>query len=208
MILSIESKDRRAIKTRAAIRSHFLDLLLQKNFNQITVKDITAAANIGRGTFYLHYQDKYDLLDKVIEEGLTETLSNFQPVHYFSNGKIVPERIIRFARSIFDYFQKNERFFRAMMFNEGIPNFRNRMQQRFIKKFQAEVQGMILKNKETDQTTLEILPVFISSGMIGLIGWWFQHHMCISAEDMAGRIFMVMTRGPLQSMGFQIEHEQ
>ena len=46
--------DLRVTRTREAIRSRFLDLLLQKNFNDITVKDIAAAANIGRGTFYLH----------------------------------------------------------------------------------------------------------------------------------------------------------
>lgn len=204
-VLKKESMDLRAVKTRAAIRSHFLDLLLRKNFNEIAIKDIAEAANIGRGTFYLHYQDKFDLLDKVMDEGLSGTLDNFQPASYFEEGRIIPTRMTHFAQSLFDHFQKNERFFRAMLFNEGIPNFRRRMQQRFLGKFQSDLKQIILANKDVDPLTLEILPIFISSGMLGLIGWWFQNDMRISKEDMARKVFMVMTRGPMQSFGFTIE---
>ncbi|NGY75686.1 helix-turn-helix transcriptional regulator [Bacillus megaterium] len=34
----------------------------------MTIQDIADKANVNRGTIYLHYMDKYDLLDKMIEE--------------------------------------------------------------------------------------------------------------------------------------------
>lgn len=205
--MNTSSTDLRAVKTRAAIQSHFLDLLLEKNFNEITVKNIARAANIGRGTFYLHYEDKFDLLGKLMDEGLTATIDNFHPHEYFQNGRVIPDRIVHFALEIFDHFSNNERFFRAMLFNEGISSFRYRMQQRFLQKFRHEVQDLPAAGGVSDPITMEILPIFISSGMIGLVGWWFKNNMRISKEDMARKIFQVMTKGPLQTLGFVIDEE-
>ena len=56
--------DLRVKKTLLAIGSAFLDLLDEKPFEKIQINDIAERAMINRGTFYLHYRDKYDLLDK------------------------------------------------------------------------------------------------------------------------------------------------
>ncbi|EEL70861.1 hypothetical protein IGA_00005 [Bacillus cereus HuA3-9] len=55
--------DLRVARTKEAIRDALTELINEKGFDSITVKDITARANINRGTFYLHYRDKYDLFD-------------------------------------------------------------------------------------------------------------------------------------------------
>ncbi|WP_212981769.1 TetR/AcrR family transcriptional regulator, partial [Bacillus paramobilis] len=60
----MEKIDRRIIKSQNAIQSAFIEMLITDGFDKITVKNITEKANIGRKTFYLHYLDKYNLLDK------------------------------------------------------------------------------------------------------------------------------------------------
>ncbi|SFG89883.1 TetR/AcrR family transcriptional regulator [Sporolactobacillus nakayamae] len=200
-----ESTDLRVMKTRAAIQSAFLDLLQEKSFNVLTIKDIASAAKIGRGTFYLHYVDKYELLEMVIEKGLSETIDHFHPHDYFLDGQAIPERITAFIQSIFRHFKKNARFFKAMFFNEGIPMFRQRMQKRFLDKFQAEVRQLAFPNGSVDPLMLEILPIFLSSAMIGLVSWWLEQHMRIPEEEVAQRIFLIFTRGPLRALGFSFK---
>ncbi|WP_309543878.1 TetR family transcriptional regulator [Staphylococcus saprophyticus] len=56
------------VKTRKTINDSFYELFEQKDFDKITVKDITEHAQIGRKTFYLHYIDKYDLLDRIVDK--------------------------------------------------------------------------------------------------------------------------------------------
>jgi len=206
--MASDSTDLRVLKTRAAIQSHFLDLLLQKNFNEITVKDIASAAKIGRGTFYLHYEDKYDLLETVIEKGLAETVDKFRPHEYFVDDKVIPERVIGFALTIFQYFKKNDRFFQAMLFNEGIPMFRHRMQSLFLAKFRTEIHQLQVPSEKADPLILEILPIFISSAMIGLVSWWFENQMRISEREMAEKLFLIMTRGPLRALGLGFPDER
>ena len=60
--------DRRQRKTREAIFSSFTKLLSRKNFNQITVGEIIELADIGRATFYAHFETKDYLLKEFCEE--------------------------------------------------------------------------------------------------------------------------------------------
>ena len=58
------SGDLRVQRTHKLILEALLDLTVQKGFANVTVRDITQKAGINRATFYRHYQDKFDLLDR------------------------------------------------------------------------------------------------------------------------------------------------
>ncbi|WP_332633513.1 TetR/AcrR family transcriptional regulator [Halalkalibacter flavus] len=71
-----ESKtDPRILRTRKLIMDSFIELSGKKEFKDITIKDITNEAMINRATFYYHFEDKYDLLEKVLSEVLLINLN-------------------------------------------------------------------------------------------------------------------------------------
>ena len=63
-----EKLDPRVKRTRSLILHSFEDLLAEKNFESISVQDVTDKAQINRATFYAHFQDKYALLDYSISQ--------------------------------------------------------------------------------------------------------------------------------------------
>ena len=63
-----EKLDPRVKRTRNLILSAFESLLAEKGFETISVQDVTDKAEINRATFYKHFVDKYDLLDKSISQ--------------------------------------------------------------------------------------------------------------------------------------------
>ncbi len=65
---SEEKLDPRVKRTRALILQAFQNLLAEKNFESISVQDVTGKAQINRATFYTHFQDKYALLDFAIQQ--------------------------------------------------------------------------------------------------------------------------------------------
>lgn len=60
--------DRRITKSQEAIKIALIELMTEKSFDHITIKEISERANVNRGTIYLHYLDKFDLLEKIMEE--------------------------------------------------------------------------------------------------------------------------------------------
>ena len=60
--------DRRQKKTREAIFRAFTSLLAKKNYHQITVQDILDTADVGRTTFYAHFETKEYLLRDLCAE--------------------------------------------------------------------------------------------------------------------------------------------
>lgn len=69
------TKAKRATKTRGNIKQAFIELINEKGLDALTVSDITRRANINRGTFYLHFVDKYDLLEQLENETVDQLQS-------------------------------------------------------------------------------------------------------------------------------------
>jgi Transcriptional regulator len=69
-----EKVDPRIKRTRALIQQAFMELFNEKDFQSITVQDITEKAEVNRATFYAHYADKYALLDASIQQTFRKEL--------------------------------------------------------------------------------------------------------------------------------------
>ena len=64
--------DPRVLRTRQLIRDAFIELLQELELEKITVNRIAERATINRVTFYLHYRDIPDMIDKLAEEMINE----------------------------------------------------------------------------------------------------------------------------------------
>jgi AcrR family transcriptional regulator len=110
--------DRRILKSQEAIKKALIELMSEKNFDQITIQDISDRANVSRKTIYLHYQDKFDLLDKLIEEHINELREMCESAPETDS---TDEGV-----GWFEYFERNYSFFSAMLASKGAPFFRSR----------------------------------------------------------------------------------
>ena len=68
--------DLRIIKTKASIKREFMTLLQKKPVEKITVTELAEKALINKGTFYLHYQDIYNLYEEVIHDVIADFCDN------------------------------------------------------------------------------------------------------------------------------------
>lgn len=97
-------EDPRAIRTRKLLIDAFQQLIRMKNFEQITVKDITELATVNRATFYAHFVDKFEMLDEVLGQQLKEIMTT----HFTCHSQLNEETIQQMFSSIIDVHQQLE----------------------------------------------------------------------------------------------------
>ena len=74
--------DRRIQRTRNSLFSAFIELRATKPVEKITVKELTEKANISKQTFYLHFQDIYDLSEFLENDALLSLIGDIPNPEY------------------------------------------------------------------------------------------------------------------------------
>jgi len=175
--------DRRIAKSQVAIKNAVTELMSEKSFDDITIQDIADKADVNRGTIYLHYTDKYDLLDKMIEEHIDNLRELCQSASemIFKEGNYV----------WFEYFERNYLFFSTMLASKGAPYFRCRFLDLVIEEYKAEVDTTVGKNQGLD---VEVILQFFGSAIVGAVEWWFKNGMPLPARVMAEQTGSLLDR--------------
>lgn len=93
--------DLRTKKTLTAIRNAFIQLRSYKALEKITIKELTEVAEISKATFYLHYQDVYDLSTAMQNDIIENVFNNLEHPEY------IVENIPEFTRELFNAFMAN-----------------------------------------------------------------------------------------------------
>ncbi len=159
----------------------FIDLLAEKGFEKITIHDIAERANINRGTVYLHYVDKFDLLDKCIETYVERLLN------HCANSADTTLNASAF-QSIFEYLEKNFTIYKLLLSNEGFGFFRNRLYA-VIAQTVTEVIG---KKSENSAFSNDVTTHFLASGFIGVLEWWINNSMPGNVQETTEQLLFLL----------------
>jgi len=168
--------DKRVMRTKQLIRNALTELMKEKGFDGITVRDLTEKAQINRGTFYLHYQDKYDLLEQSEEEMLAEIATIVQSINPHDaisyTGQNEPFPIIL---RLFEYFQANADFMTVILGPNGDPAFQVKLKD-FIKSTFLRIISAQVPPEEM-LVPIDFLSSYLSSAHLGVIQYWLESGM-------------------------------
>ncbi|MBS2967584.1 TetR/AcrR family transcriptional regulator [Metabacillus sp. KIGAM252] len=195
--------DLRVIRTRKMIKDAFIQLVTEKGFDAMTIHDITEKAMINRGTFYLHYQDKFDLMEKLTEDILGDVIGNINPSLHLIDGKLHTGNLKVSIASVFEAISSHTDFFQAMLGGKGSQDFSHKMLGIIKGRFDSEYSKAGLK-EENMLLPRELILTFVSSACHGMMIWWLQNGMVYSPAYMANSIVTIMTNGPARSFGVEI----
>src|SRR5579885_1231524 len=97
-VIMAKKPDRRVRRTHELLEAALLSLIKEKEFDAISVQEIIDRANVGRATFYAHYDNKEDLLESGFD-GLLETLREHQRQARL-NGGVIEDRLFAFSHHL------------------------------------------------------------------------------------------------------------
>lgn len=177
--------DRRILKSQTAIQKAIIELMSEKNFDNITIQDISDRANVSRGTLYLHYTDKFDLLDKLIETHINKLQEMCE------SASAAEMDFIDSSLMWFEYFESNYLFFSTMLASKGAPYFRTRFLEFLIDELRNDVNVTVGKNYGLSE---DVILQFVGSAYVGIVEWWFTNGMPYPPHVMAEQVGILLER--------------
>ncbi|MFC3883513.1 TetR/AcrR family transcriptional regulator C-terminal domain-containing protein [Bacillus songklensis] len=196
-----ENIDRRIKRTRQLLKDALISLIMEKDFELITVQDITSRADVNRATFYSHYHSKHDLLEQTINEILEEFS---EAVRYIPEAKkykldetTKPYSI--FVR-MFEQISKHADFYKTMLSKRGRPGFWRRM----VEILRESVYQRQLNLQPDDRQLIvpkDLLSTYASSSYLGLIIYWLESGMSYTPEYMASQLTQLTNLGIFKAAG-------
>lgn len=181
--------DRRQKKTKEAIFNAFSQLVSRKNYSQISVQDIIDEANIGRSTFYAHFETKDYLLKALCEElfdHITDTAMGLPHghYHYYCGTKDEPVFL-----HLLKHLQENDYNILGLLSSEN-----NEM---FLRYFKSNLKKLVRSQYDLGGTSLpeDYLVNHIASSFAEAVSWWLSRKMKDTPEDVTA--YFLATVEPL-----------
>ena len=196
----MEHLDRRVRRTRKSLADALIALTLEKEYEEITIQEITERADVGYRTFFRHYADKDDLLKDVLNSTMMELRELMSPP--------TPEILV-------------DPEFKATDFKEGVVLFQHvkehcdlyRVLLRSERTLVESVMAFTINEMEENlgslinkDLSMEILANHMAWSMLSLVRWWLNSEMPYSPEIMGEYSFRLVVK-PVREMILQTNPE-
>lgn len=171
-----KTEDRRTRRSKRLLKQGLAELMQEKSFNTITVREITDRMDLNRGTFYLHYADTYELLQKLEEDSLTDVQRMIDEHRPETNaGTLRP-----IFEPILDYIVENREICYALFVNNSTSNFTDKVHRLIYENGVAVIHERFA---EVSDEKMDYLLSFLTYGLIGLIKQWFDTDMAMKKSE-------------------------
>lgn len=156
--------------------------MLEKEYEAISVQDITDRADLGRATFYLHYKDKDELLLSMLEGLYDELVTRIETQIAADHFKTPPIQLV------FEHAAENKDLYKVVLSGAGKTAVLTRTRDYIV--------TLLVKFMQTlgnpPQIPLEVTAVYLAGAQMHLIGWWLEKNMPYSIEEMV-RMYQGLT---------------
>ncbi len=166
--------DRRTQRTRQTLSDTLIALIQEKRYEAITVQDICDRANVGRSTFYAHYQDKDDLLASNFSDAMK---SLAQPFTYRDGQLIFP------LMPLFEHVQSHQELYKALLWSGGMDVLLRAGQKQWSQQIEQYMKAL-MKDGQQPAVPIPVIAEYVAGSLQTLLFWWLERKMPYPAERM------------------------
>lgn len=171
----MEKTDLRVVKTKKALQNAFVETLSKKPFTKITVDEVCKKANVNRMTFYNHYQDKYDLLNDIINAVKEHLIDSFMTN---TGGEINEENVIKYLMNkcerTIDICLKYKNFI-FMLAAESDNSLAQYIVYNSLEQGIINILEQMTSAFKFDNAPIQLLASFLTGGISSIVLNWIQH---------------------------------
>jgi AcrR family transcriptional regulator len=178
--------DPRVHRTRAYLREALIELVLEKGYQSLTVKDLAERACINRSTFYLHYQDKDDLLQAGFQEYWDQVLPD-SPLFIYHKATLPQDHLLAVLTADLNHFEQLRLFYRKTLVDQELCLFRESLAHHLFKAIQGRFTP-VLSLTSIPTVPLQLAHRWLASAYFGVILAWLEADQPLPPEELASQI--------------------
>lgn len=204
--------DRRVQRTLQSLRTALLELIKEKDYDEISIEEITGRANVGRTTFYLHYKDKEDLLMEefsaiIYDRALVLSEIPFSVWMPVSEEDIKKNMALQPLLLVFKHIHNNSELYNLIIKSANSSKIVER-----IRKISTDaIVKFVEAKRETDPIPLlsdvpiEFFAAYFSGALISVVSWWIREDMRHSPEEVTKMFRSLFFSGATGTLGLSID---
>ena len=163
--MSDEKMDRRVQRTRQLLRKALIELINEKGYDSLTIQDITDRANLGRTTFYLHYQSKAHLL---LDHHAA--LLDMLKLDAWSREELLAEVVASGLVEFLERIALNRGFYMAIITAKEAEAINRGMQEQMVNNLHESISAAL--PERSSRMPLIIVCNYVVGAQLALIKWW------------------------------------
>lgn len=190
MIQDKPRTDPRILRTRQLLKDAFIDLLQEMEIEKISVNRISERATINRVTFYLHYRDIPDMMEKMADEMIKDIQNalNRKPLHPSSDE----EKDLWVMVSLLEHIAEHAKFYKVVLGLKRTPIFTERL----LKMLSETVTNGLENHRKSfiiDAGIQKDIAIWYgSAALIGTIVAWVRNDMPYTPQFLAKQFFLLL----------------
>jgi len=193
------------ISAQTKIQAAVIQLIQTKGFGRLTVTDIIKLAHINRSTFYLHYQDKFDLLKRYEDQLLTDIDRNLinnltQTMQFQPQGQTTPQ-IYPVVTKIVTYIWDNFALIQALMSPNGDPHFEPQLRALLAQTIDTDLYLVKGVPQLTNAIPEKYARELVLAGFFDIIKVWLQQSEPETPSEIAAIIMKTRYLSPYDLLG-------
>ena len=187
--------ERRRLQTRKLLVQTTLDLILEQGYDAISIQEITDRADLGRGTFYIHFKDK----EEVVWTAFQELFGELEQEAHKKLDRNMPQVEYYGLLNIFRHAEKNRDLYRLMFGSHGSALLTARVQDSLAQVFLYDIRHAAARlgamAGDVNFNLPEDFEAQMLTGMITrLLVWWLENYDRYTAEQMAAMTYQALYR--------------
>ncbi|WP_066389290.1 TetR/AcrR family transcriptional regulator [Neobacillus mesonae] len=165
------TRSTRQNRTKEHLKQALIELIKEKGYHSVTVKDIVDYAAYNRSTFYIHYLDKVELAEDLL-------VSMLQGLEASVGKPYVPGHIVYTATlnapsfNIVSYIYKNRNFFELINYDDTLPGLHTRFPETILKIYKEQ---FIFETINNIPVNMDYFKRYTAYGFYGLLQNWIQN---------------------------------
>jgi AcrR family transcriptional regulator len=167
-----------------------LQLVLEKGYEAISIQDITDRADLGRGTFYIHFKDR----EEVVWTAFRDLFQELEQAAHKQLDRRMPQVEYYGLLNIFCHAEKNRDLYRVMFGGRGSAMLAARVQDLMAEAFLHDIRNAPARPNINFDLPEEIRAQLLTGVISRLLFWWLETPNSYSAEQMAAMTYKALYR--------------